>query len=432
MTARRQPKGVFDVLDGADPDALALVTRSDRLTYAALDQAADRAASALHALGIRPGDRVAASLPNDTDIVVAFHGAMRLGAIWVGINQALAPPEKEYMLKDAGASLYLSAENRREWHDALSSSTRRPDGPPPDPRAPAAIAYTSGTTGFPKGAVHCQAALIRPGAATVARRGWGPDLRKGDALALTILNMHVLTTLLTAQAGGTAVIFDRADVASIVEWIKAEQVTVWNGVPAQLYTMVHDPSVVPADLASLSEVWVGGADCPDRLRDAFEDRFHINVSRTYGLTEAPALVCLDDLEAARPSGTSGRALDHISLTIAADGEIMLAPVADGPWAGLYRPALGYWPAADAGPVLATGVAACAVVGVPDERLGERVGAAIEPRPGWVIDQPALIEHCRAYLAAYKVPERIVVVDQLPRNQMGKVPRPDVVRLLAAG
>jgi acyl-CoA synthetase (AMP-forming)/AMP-acid ligase II len=79
---------------------------------------------------------------------------------------------------------------------------------------------------------------------------------------------------------------------------------------------------------------------------------------------------------------------------------------------------------------APGVAACAVVGVPDERLGERVGAAIEPRPGSVIDRAALVQHCRAHLAAYKIPERIVVVEQLPRNQMGKVPRPEVVRLLA--
>jgi acyl-CoA synthetase (AMP-forming)/AMP-acid ligase II len=307
----------------------------------------------------------------------------------------------------------------------------------------------------------------------VARRGWGPQLRKGDSLSLNILNMHVLTTLLTAQAGGTAVIFDRADVASIIEWIKAERVTVWNGVPAQLYTMVHDPSIDPDDLASLTEVWVGGADCPDRLRDAFESGFGIKVSRTYGLTEAPALVCLDDLDGARPPGTSGRPLDHVSLRLAGDDEIVLAPAANGPWAGAYRPALGYWPQADSEPVLATGdlgvmeagghlrvigrksqviirgganvypaevervlaeapgVAASAVVGVPDERLGERVGAAIEPRPGSVIDRDSVIDHCRAYLAAYKVPERIVVVEQLPRNQMGKVPRPEVLRLLVS-
>jgi long-chain acyl-CoA synthetase len=196
---RPVPAGVYDVLAAAlaaDPAAPALVTRSGALSYAELDRRADRAAAALWDLGVRPGDRVAASWPNDEPIVVAFHAAMRLGAIWVGINAALAPPEKEYVLSDCGASLALVGEADAEvlagrtparpvlageWAEAVAAA---PDHLPvgaPDPEAPAAIAYTSGTTGFPKGAVHCQAGLVLPGAATVARRGWGPGLRKGDS-----------------------------------------------------------------------------------------------------------------------------------------------------------------------------------------------------------------------------------------------------------
>lgn len=482
------PTGVFDVLDGAlqtDPDAPALVTASARLSYCDFDRLSDRAAGAWLSLGVRPGDRVAVSLPNDVDIVVAFHGAMRLGAVWIGVNQALAPPEKAYLLADSGASLALvpsaaDAEgfggvplaSLEEWRSAVAAAKAEPpDAPAADPLAPAAIAYTSGTTGYPKGAVHCQAGLIMPGAGTVARRGWDPSLRKGDSLPLTILNMHTLTTLLTAQAGGTAVIMERGDVASIIETIRAESVNVWNGVPAQLYTMVGDSSIDPGDLATLDEVWVGGADCPDRLREAFESRFGVKVSRTYGLTEAPALVCIDDIAGDRPPGTSGRPLDHIALSTP-DGELVLSPVPEGPWAGRFRPMLGYWGhesldepvlrTGDLGEIEPTGhlrvvgrknqviirgganvypaevervlmeapgVGACAVVGVPDVRLGERVGAAIEPRPGISIDQDALLEHCRAALAAYKVPERLVVVDRLPRNQMGKVPRAEVVKLL---
>ena len=492
--SRPLPAGVFDVLGAAlaeDPHRPALVTRSATVTYAGLDALADRAAGALAALGIGPGDRLAVSLGNDLPIVVAFHGAMRRGAVWVGINKALAPPEKARILADCGAAAVLAdpagatalagqAGTRvvtlEEWEQALAASAGRPDGPAPDPEAPAAIAYTSGTTGLPKGAVHCQAGLILPGAATVARRAWGPDLRKGDSLPLTILNMLTLTTLLTAQAAGTAVIIDRSDTASIVDWIRRERVTVWNGPPAQLWTLVRDRSVTPADLSSLEEVWVGGADCPDSLRRDFEDRFGVPVVRTYGLTEAPALVALDDRTGARPDGTSGRPLDHIEVDTA-DGEIVLAPRPGGPWAGVYRPALGYWNHPDAGPpgrtlrtgdlgvleasghlrvrgrrstvinrgganvypaevervlVEAPGVAACAVVGVPDERLGERVGAAIEGRPGSEVDVEAVLRYCRDRLAPYKVPERTVVVDRLPRNQMGKVPGPEVVRLLAAG
>ncbi len=487
------PAGVFDVLEAgtaADPHRRALVTRSANVSYAELDALADRAAGALASLGIGPGDRLAVSLGNDLPIVVAFHGAMRRGAVWVGVNPALAPPEKAHMLADCGAAAMLvdpaGAEamagvtgvrlvTTAEWQAAVEASDGRPDGPAPDPGAPAAIAYTSGTTGHPKGAVHCQAGLILPGAATVARRGWGPELRKGDSLPLTILNMLTLTTVLTAQAGGTAVIMDRPDVASIVEWIHRERVTVWNGPPAQLWTMVRDRSIRAGDLASLEEVWVGGADCPDSLRRDFEDRFGVPVVRTYGLTEAPALVALDDRAGPRPDRTSGRPLDHIEVG-ADGGEIVLSPRSSGPWAGLYRPALGYWGGdrlaggdrtlhtgdlgvmeasghlrvhgrrstviirgganvypAEVERVLveAPGVSACAVVGVPDERLGERVGAAVEAAAGGTVDIPSVLEFCRARLAGYKVPERMVVVERLPRNQMGKVPGPEVVRLLGA-
>ena len=97
------PDTIARVLDGAladDPNHEALVTRAHRLTYAELDRLADRAAHALADLGVGTGDRVAACLPNEADVVVAFHGAMRLGAVWVGVNRALAPPEKRWQLAD--------------------------------------------------------------------------------------------------------------------------------------------------------------------------------------------------------------------------------------------------------------------------------------------------------------------------------------------
>src|SRR3546814_1696030 len=93
------PPSIARVLDAAldrAPDHEALVTRSRRLAYAELDAEANQAARALQSLGIGPGDRVAASLPNEAAVVVAFHGAMRLGGVWLGINRALAPREKRF------------------------------------------------------------------------------------------------------------------------------------------------------------------------------------------------------------------------------------------------------------------------------------------------------------------------------------------------
>ena len=220
---------MFDAALAARPDHEALVTRGAAGPTRSWTTPARGPAHALAGLGVRAGDRVAAVLPNEVDVIVAFHGAMRLGAIWVGVNQALAPPEKAFLLDDSGSSLLLCdvataqslvphrGDSRNsptvvlddDWRHALDGADDRPDLVPVDPHAPAGLAYTSGTTGRPKGAIHSQYNLLVPGAVLVATRGYGPELRKGDCLPLTILNMMVLTTLLVAQAEGTAVIMDQ-------------------------------------------------------------------------------------------------------------------------------------------------------------------------------------------------------------------------------
>jgi long-chain acyl-CoA synthetase len=511
------PRTVAEVLDrglAADPRREALVGRSGRLSYAELDRLADEAAAALRALGVEPGDRVAAALPNDLDIVVAFHGAMRAGAVWVGVNRALARPEKAYILSDSGASVLLcdpetadQLEGERGRLPALrevvvaeggAGSCRwatagprvgRPGRAQVDPFAPAGIAYTSGTTGYPKGVVHSQHNLLLPGAVTVATRGYGPDLRKGDCLPLTILNLLVLTTLLVAQAGGCCVVMDRVDPVGVADWVRSERVTVWNGVPAILYSMTADEAIAAFHLASLEEVWTGGGDCPEALRRRFEEKFGRPVRATYGLTEAPTLVAIEGVDAPHVEGSSGTPLPHLEVTVrdeqgrpleaGATGEICVGAAREGPWAGAYRPMLGYWQRPEAtaealaGGVLHTGdlgyldasgqlfvvdrktlvivrgganvypaevervllaipgVAGAAVVGVPDERLGERVVAAVELAPGTTLSPEALRQACLAELARYKVPERFVFVGALPRNAMGKVARAEVAALAAA-
>src|SRR3954471_2164208 len=258
------------------PDAEAVVARSGRLTYRELDAAADRAAAAFAACDLRPGDHVAVSLGNDLDVVVAFHGAMRLGLVWIGLNTGLTGPEKAQLLEHCGARMLLtdaataddvaattttlpalqhivsvdavSAEER--WSTLMSTAPPAPTAAV-DPHAPAGIAYTSGTTGLPRGVVHSQHNLLLPGQVLVTERRYDASLRKGDCLPLTILNLMVLTTLLTAQAGGCCVVMDRRDPAGILEWIRAEQVTVWNGVPTQLFDLARSHADHKADLATL-------------------------------------------------------------------------------------------------------------------------------------------------------------------------------------
>jgi acyl-CoA synthetase (AMP-forming)/AMP-acid ligase II len=471
--------GIAGVLDAAlrdRPDAEAVLSRSRSLTYAELDAHADRAAAGLWSLGVRPGDRVAASLPNDELVVLAFHGAMRIGAIWVGIGEALAPPEKQHLLDDCKPAIYLTAED-----DSLADAMLVADSAPEvaiDPFAPAGVAYTSGTTGVPKGIVHSQHNLLVPGEVLVASRGWGPDLRKGDCLPLTILNLMVLTTLLTAQAQGCCVVMDRRDADGIAEWIERGKVTVWNGVPTQLHDLVTTKLVDPSRFASLAEVWSGGGDCPESLRDAFAERYGLSIRTTYGLTEAPTVVSIDPVGTERRPGASGQVLPHLDVTTGdGEGEIVVAASAEGPWASRWRPYLGVWDGEGVVPnhesVLATGdvgtvdasgwlsvrdrlkllivrgganvypaevervliavpgVAGAAVFGVPDDRLGERVAALVEMSDSNSVSIASLREACSIALAAYKVPEFFGVVSSLPRNAMGKVVRGGLADLLDA-
>nr|WP_280402229.1 class I adenylate-forming enzyme family protein [Nocardia carnea] len=475
----------------ANPDAPAIYAAAGICTNRQLDEQAGAAAAALWSLGVRPGDRVAACLPNDLDIVAAFHGAQRIGAIWAGIGEAMAAAEQQYLHDLIEPKVVLAGPRCQVGSpariDAAQWSAARDAPAAPqvatDLDAAAGIAFTSGTSGRPKAVVHSQRTMLLPGAALVATRGWGPDLRKGDSFPLTILNMIILSTLLTAQAGGCAVIMDRRDAAGVAEWITTREVTVWNGAPAQLFDLAARPEL---DLGSLREVWSGGSDTPDNLREAFAAAHGLVPRVTYGLSEAPTVVSIDPPGAQWRPRTSGRVLPHYDVAAYDDagnrlapgetGELRLAGQSTGPWAGLWRPLLGHWADGGVRPLpegpVATGdigtvdeagwltlldrkkmviirgganiyplevervldthpaVGKAAVCGIPHERLGQQVAAVIETN-GAQVDFTELAEYCRSELAGYKVPEVWAAVESLPTNAMGKVVRTELPGIITA-
>ena len=501
------PAAVADVLAHAlraRPDHEALVGRHNRYTFRALDRAADAAAAALHRCGIEPGDRVAASLPNQCEIVIAYLGAMRLGAVWVGINMALAPPEKRYMLDDSDTRLFITTPAIRDtlvdaactvlvvdpddgtgdWPDLVEAHLScDPPRPLIDPHAPAAISYTSGTTGFPKGAVHSQHNMLWQGAVARETDPGPSDERHGVLLPLTLLNLMVLGPLFAWLKDTTCICIDRVDALGLRDWLRDEGVTRVTFAPPIAYDLLNHPGVAASDIETLRRPECGGAATPQSVRTQFVERFGTAVLTGYGLTEAPGGLAREMPQDPRLPGCSGKALTPIEIVIVDDhdaplpagtaGEICARAVDHGPWAGVYTPFLGYWRRPDAtrralrGGLLHTddigeldhdgrlfvkdrrtdlivrgganvypaevervladhpAVAACAVFGLDDERLGQRVAAVLQLRPDSTVGHEEIAAYCREHLARYKVPERWTSIVAFARTPMGKIRKGDL-------
>jgi long-chain acyl-CoA synthetase len=484
------------------PTHAALVDAHRRYTYGELDEAVTRAAQALYTLGVRAGDRVAACLPNQADIVIAFLATQRLAALWVGIAKPLAPPEKRYLLEDSGARVYLvspdlvseatsiapatlehvidvaSGGAECTWSRITAQASSSPISEAIDPHAPAAIAYTSGTTGFPKGAVHSQHNLVLMGAVARAAGFYPSDMAHGVMLPLTTLNLMVLVPLLTLQSGAACVVLDSKKPLELARKVREQRIGHLTAVPAIYHDLFTHPEVQQSDLASLVQPEVGGANIPPALRDVYRTRFGREICVGYGMTEAPATVTRTRPDASYAAGLCGHPLPQFALEIRSAsgerlsagevGEICVLGAHEGPFANVYTPMLGYWNKPEAtcdvlrdgryhtgdlgmldehGQLFVMGrqkeliirgganvypaevervlhehpgVAAAAVLGVPDERLGERVVAFVELSPGASYDEAALRKRLEQSLARYKQPAELHVVESMPRNAMGKV------------
>lgn len=497
------------------PEREALVGRHNRYSYRELADAVDAGAHFLNELGVQKGSRVAATAANDPDIVIAFLATMQIGAIWVGINRVLAAPEKAFLLADSSAELYLAdltavsaIETLRDelpalkhvvgmdpndldsdWRRAIREKHREKAACiEVDPFAPATIAYTSGTTGRPKGAVHSQHnLLVLPLSALWFKRGgqWAPELRRGVVLPLTIVNLMAIGALASIAGGSTCICMDRIDVVGVAEWIEQERVATFAAAPTTIFDLLTHPEVQDFDLTSLTLPTAGGGHVTTELLALYKGRFGVELGTGYGLTEAMAGVAEISPGQTAPAGSCGKAYEHLEIGITRadgseagtdeDGEIRIRAIQHGEWANVYTPALGYWQRADdtaallrdgwlltgdIGCIDADGflfikdrrndliirgganvypaeierivmqhsaIRACAIIGVPDERLGEQVVAFIEL--GAIHDRDKIIDdltsYCAQNLARYKLPQSWHIVDAMPRNSMNKVIKADL-------
>jgi malonyl-CoA/methylmalonyl-CoA synthetase len=447
------------------------------------DELVARARRAAGALGPLAGRRVALLLGQDADWVVAFLATLLAGGVAVPLSPAYPPAELAWFAADSGAdTAIVSAEHAERARDLAAG--RRVLAPADlagpelavDAAGPAVILYTSGTTGRPKGAVLTHANLATQAALLAA--AWGISASDRLLHALPLHHLHGLCVgLVTALASGASVrMLPRFDAARVTAELGAA--TVWMAVPTMYHRLrEHAAPELRRAAAGLRLATSGSAALPVSLASWWREQSGAIPLERFGMTEVGIALSNPLDPAARRLGSVGLPLPSVEARLVDDTG---AESADGPaelwlrgpsvFAGYHgRPdatagafAHGWFKTGDIAArdpdgylrllgrtsvdILKSGgykisaleieeifrehpaVAEVAVVGVPDERWGERVVAAVVARGP--ADPEALRAWARERLASYKVPRQVVVVEALPRNAMGKVMKPELARNLA--
>lgn len=435
-----------------------------RLTYRQLWDRTARVAGGLRAEGIKRGDRVAVRYPAGIDWVLAFWGVVMAGGIAVAVNMRSAQPEVDFVLSDSGAGLDLAPDSPLpEGPPYVSEQLGRTDV--------AALFYTSGTTGHPKGVPTTHEAFLTNTENAIRCLQQPRDLGEGMRTLISVPLFHVTgcnsQLLAAARLGGASVIMPTLNLDALIAALGAERVSVLVTVPAIYSLLLRHKGFAGTDVSGIRWVGYGGAPIAPSLVRTVKNAFgHATVFNGYGMTETASLMTvLPDGEAVEHADSVGYAVPSVDLG--------LIPLGDEPGVGelVTRGAnvtAGYWnrPEAtattfadgwlhtgdvvrvdDAGRVHlidrlkdiinrggenvssveveavllgAPHVADACVLGVADDVMGEKVGAVLFGGDD-DIDVPAVLEHCRGRLADFKVPQYVTVVDTaLPRNAGGKL------------
>jgi long-chain acyl-CoA synthetase len=285
------------------PGAPSVVAGDQRLSWAELDAAVDRAAAGYAARGLAPGDRVAIQLPNGLPWLRAALGALRAGLVVVPVNTAYTDPELEYVLTDSGAALFVTAAERSPVAGVpVCPGPPEAEGPVPDvavdPTAPSFLAYTSGTTGRPRGAILTAAAMRANQEQCLAMTP--PPVREDDRVLLVLPLFHVYGLNagfgLVAATGACAVLQETFDPRASLALMAEEQVTAVPGAPPmyQAWLATADAAGNDAELrrgfAAMRMASSGAAPLPVDVWTAMRDRAAVTVWEGYGLTEASPVV----------------------------------------------------------------------------------------------------------------------------------------------
>jgi len=520
------------------PDRPALEFFGKVTSYAELGAQIDRAAEGLRRLGVGKGDTVALVLPNCPQHVAAFYAVLRLGAIVIEHNPLYTPRELRHQFEDHGAKvviawdkmvatiqefpkdvavdhivsvdmtrampfttralLRLPIARAREsraaltttvhgttpWEKLLENPPISADVPGPVVDDVALIQYTSGTTGYPKGATLSHLNL---GMNAAQARAWVPDVPRGTAVVYAVLPLfhaYGLTLCLTfaMSMGARLVMFPRFDPDLVLPVVKKRPATFLPAVPPIIERLTVAAKEKGVSLDGIQISISGAMPLSARVVEPWEAETHGYLVEGYGLSETSPVLMANPVAPTRKAGTVGLPLPNTEVRVV-DPETGSDVSAGEPgelWVRGPQVMSGYWKKPDetaevfdgdwfkTGDIVQIdedgfvkivdrikemiivggfkvapsevedilrgydGVADLAIVGIPDADGEEVVVAAIVPEPGASIDTDAFRAYAKEHLTPYKVPKRVVTLDDLPKSLIGKVLRKRVRDAIIAG
>ncbi len=485
-----------------DPERTALTIDRQTITRGELDHLAARAGGWLQARGISSGERVVLCGDNSLDFVIAYLGILRARGVVVPAGATLTESELRHFVEDSGASCALAqgdalerlisisrgdssltmviALEEEEASDAPFLQQAISEGESLEPGDAGGddvvmLAYTSGTTGRPKGVPLSHANLL----SSVRGVMWAWRWDASDVLvhALPFSHQHGLSAVhISLLCGSRAVVHSKFDPKGLCKAIETEKATVLFAVPAIYEKLTAWEGIEEADFSSLRLAVSGSSGLSPALAQKVSSILGQDVLERYGSTES-GLSVSNPYDGPRKFGTVGFPLPGTELAIVNEGGDSVGPGEDGEIV-LRGPQVfsGYWDLPDAteesfypGAWFRTGdvgrvdpedeylsitgrlkemiitgglnvyprevelvledhaaVENAAVVGVPSERWGEEVVAFVVSARDGEVDDKELAAHARERLSFYKCPKRFFTVDQLPRNEVGKVLRDELI------
>ena len=497
--AARTIRQVLDAHADATPERVALVDPQDgrEITYRELRRQARSLAAVLEEEGVGAGRPVAYAMANSVETVATILGILYVGRIAVAINLVAGPATVAYVIEHTETRLILADPAGIAVLDAALPAHKRPKTIAVDPTlferpgelSPAPldgttdglVMYTSGTTGRPKGVVLSQGALLAGGANTALAHELTAADRALCVLPLYHINGLCVTVMGALVSGGSIVLPPRFSVSSFWKDLFDNSCTWFSVVPTQISYLLHESEIPPgADLARLRFGRSASAPLPPEVQTAFEDKFHVPIVETMGLTETAAQILSNPLPpATRKIGSPGVAVGNAVIIAdewqtemprGREGEVLVRgpnvmsrylknEAATGaaltPEGWLRTGDLGRMD--EDGYVFITGrlkeliikggeniapreidealyahpdVIEAAAFACPCPRYGQRVEAGVVLKAGSAATEAELIDLCTGRIGPFRAPDRIHFLSELPKGPSGKVQRIRLQEMMA--